>query len=98
MAESRASPNSSVTTVGSMTPRAPRLVVSRYAEPASSTASARFTRMSTADGLSQTRVSQIVQDDRGFIWFGTQYGIDRYDGYEFKVFVHEAGRVNSLAG
>jgi signal transduction histidine kinase/ligand-binding sensor domain-containing protein len=60
--------------------------------------SARFTRMSAADGLSQTRVSQIVEDDRGFIWFGTQYGIDRYDGYEFKVFVHEAGRVNSLAG
>jgi streptogramin lyase len=59
---------------------------------------ARFTRISTADGLSETRVSQIVQDDRGFIWFGTQYGIDRYDGYEFKVFVHEAGRVNSLAG
>jgi signal transduction histidine kinase/ligand-binding sensor domain-containing protein len=59
---------------------------------------ARFTRISTADGLSETRVSQIVQDDRGFVWFGTQYGIDRYDGYEFKVFVHEAGRVNSLAG
>jgi streptogramin lyase len=59
---------------------------------------ARFTRISAADGLSQTRVSQIVQDDRGFIWFGTQYGLDRYDGYEFKVFVHEAGRVNSLAG
>ncbi len=58
----------------------------------------RFTRISTADGLSQTRVSQIVQDDRGFIWFGTQYGLDRYDGYDFKVFVHEAGRVNSLAG
>jgi signal transduction histidine kinase/ligand-binding sensor domain-containing protein len=60
--------------------------------------SARFTRVSTAEGLSQIRVSQIVQDDRGFIWFGTQYGIDRYDGYEFKVFVHEPGRVNSLAG
>jgi signal transduction histidine kinase/ligand-binding sensor domain-containing protein len=59
---------------------------------------ARFTRISTADGLSQTRVSQIVQDDRGFIWFGTQYGLDRYDGYDFKVFVHEAGRMNSLAG
>src|SRR5258707_440164 len=54
--------------------------------------------LSTAQGLSQTRVSQIVQDDRGFIWFGTQYGLDRYDGYEFKVYVHEAGRVNSLAG
>jgi signal transduction histidine kinase/ligand-binding sensor domain-containing protein len=60
--------------------------------------SARFTRISTSNGLSQTRVSQIVQDDRGFIWFGTQYGLDRYDGYEFKVFVHEPGRVNSLAG
>ena len=59
---------------------------------------ARFTRITTTDGLSQTRVSQIVQDDRGFIWFGTQYGLDRYDGYDFKVFVHEAGRVNSLAG
>ena len=60
--------------------------------------SAQFTRISAADGLSQTRVAQIVQDDQGFIWFGTQYGLDRYDGYEFKVFVHEAGRVNSLAG
>jgi signal transduction histidine kinase/ligand-binding sensor domain-containing protein len=59
---------------------------------------ARFVRLSTADGLSETRVSQIVQDDRGFMWFGTQYGINRYDGYEFKVFVHEPGRVNSLAG
>jgi signal transduction histidine kinase/ligand-binding sensor domain-containing protein len=66
--------------------------------PVVGSGSARFTRMSTAEGLSQTRVSQIVQDDRGFTWFGTQYGIDRYDGYEFKVFVHEAGRVNSLAG
>jgi signal transduction histidine kinase/ligand-binding sensor domain-containing protein len=60
--------------------------------------STRFTRVSTADGLSQSRVSQIVQDDRGFIWFGTQYGLDRYDGYEFNVFVHEPGRANSLAG
>jgi len=60
--------------------------------------SARFTRVSTAEGLSQIRVSQIVQDDRGFIWFGTQYGLDRYDGYEFKVFVHVPGRVNSLTG
>jgi ligand-binding sensor domain-containing protein/signal transduction histidine kinase len=58
----------------------------------------RFSRISTSDGLSQTRVSQIVQDDLGFIWFGTQYGLDRYDGYDFKVFVHEAGRAKSLAG
>jgi signal transduction histidine kinase/ligand-binding sensor domain-containing protein len=76
----------------------PRVAAEVVNVPVVEGGSARFTRMSTADGLSQTRVSQIVQDDRGFTWFGTQYGIDRYDGYEFKVFVHEAGRVNSLAG
>src|SRR6266404_6892303 len=58
----------------------------------------RFTRLSTADGLSQTRVSQIVQDDQGFMWFGTQYGLNRYDGYKFRVFKHEPGRANSLSG
>jgi hypothetical protein len=58
----------------------------------------RFRQISTADGLSQTRVAHIVQDDRGFIWFGTQYGLNRYDGYEFKLFVHDPRRTNSLSG
>ncbi|MET0499840.1 MAG: two-component regulator propeller domain-containing protein [Steroidobacteraceae bacterium] len=57
-----------------------------------------FHRLSTADGLSQTRVSQIIQDDLGFIWFGTQYGINRFDGYKFKLFVHELGNEKSAAG
>ena len=57
-----------------------------------------FSRISTEDGLSQKRVSQIVQDDQGFIWFGSQYGLNRYDGYKFKVFKHEPGRTNSLSG
>jgi ligand-binding sensor domain-containing protein len=58
----------------------------------------RFTRLSTEEGLSQTRVSQIVQDDQGFLWFGSQYGLNRYDGYTFKVFKHEPGVANSLGG
>jgi ligand-binding sensor domain-containing protein len=58
----------------------------------------RFTRLSTEDGLSQTRVTQIVQDDQGFIWFASEYGLNRYDGYKFKVFKHEPGRPNSLGG
>jgi hypothetical protein len=58
----------------------------------------RFTRLSTDDGLSQTRVLQIVQDDQGFMWFGSQYGLNRYDGYKFKVFKHEPGNPNSLSG
>jgi PAS domain S-box-containing protein len=58
----------------------------------------RFTRLSKDEGLSQTRVIQIVQDDQGFMWFGSQYGLNRYDGYKFKVFKHEPGRTNSLSG
>ena len=58
----------------------------------------RFSRLSGSPGLSGTRVSQIVQDDLGFIWFGTQYGLDRYDGYHFKVFKHEDDNPNSLGG
>jgi ligand-binding sensor domain-containing protein/signal transduction histidine kinase len=58
----------------------------------------RFERLSTTDGLSQRRVSQIVQDDQGFMWFGTQYGLNRYDGYNFKVFVHDPRNPNSLSG
>lgn len=46
----------------------------------------RFRRLSTGAGLSQTRVEQIAQDDQGFMWFGTQFGLNRYDGYDFKVF------------
>jgi ligand-binding sensor domain-containing protein/signal transduction histidine kinase len=57
----------------------------------------RFSRLSTAQGLSQTRVAQIVQDDRGFMWFGTQYGLNRYDGYTYKVFTHDPARDTSLS-
>jgi ligand-binding sensor domain-containing protein len=58
----------------------------------------RFAHLSTNDGLSQRRVTQVVQDALGFMWFGTQYGLDRYDGYNFKVFVNDPGNRNSLSG
>jgi ligand-binding sensor domain-containing protein len=57
-----------------------------------------FKELSNVSGLSQTRVLQIVQDDQGFMWFGTQYGLDRYDGYEFRVFTPVPGRINGLSG
>jgi signal transduction histidine kinase/ligand-binding sensor domain-containing protein len=57
-----------------------------------------FRQLEDVRGLSQTRVLQIVQDDQGFMWFGTQYGLDRYDGYKFRVFTPVPGRVNSLSG
>ena len=58
----------------------------------------RFVRLSTAQGLSQIKVDHIVQDDQGFMWFGTRFGLYRYDGYTFKVFVNEPGNPNSLDG
>ena len=57
----------------------------------------RFYRLSTNAGLSQTRVEQIVQDNRGFMWFGTQYGLDRYDGYKFKVYTPDSARPDSIS-
>ena len=57
-----------------------------------------FLRLSGAEGLSQHRVTQIVQDNQGFMWFGTQYGLDRYDGYQFKVFKNDPGKPDSFCG
>ncbi|HEY3390996.1 MAG TPA: two-component regulator propeller domain-containing protein, partial [Prolixibacteraceae bacterium] len=39
-------------------------------------------------GLSQSTVFAITQDAQGFMWFGTQDGLNRYDGYSVKVFRH----------
>jgi signal transduction histidine kinase/ligand-binding sensor domain-containing protein len=58
----------------------------------------RYTRLSTSDGLSQTRVDQVVQDNQGFIWLNTLFGLDRYDGYNFKLFVHDPRNPGSLSG
>jgi hypothetical protein len=55
-----------------------------------------FSHISLNTGLSQTRVAQVVQDDDGFLWFATQFGLNRYDGYNFKVFVHDPTKGNSL--
>jgi len=49
-----------------------------------------FTHLSVADGLSHADVRAIAQDRQGFMWFGTWLGgLDRYDGYTFKVYKHD---------
>jgi ligand-binding sensor domain-containing protein/signal transduction histidine kinase len=58
----------------------------------------RFLRPSGIEGLSQNRVTQIVQDDQGFIWLATQHGVDRYDGYQFRLFKNDPHRADSLCG
>ena len=55
----------------------------------SRTISPRFEHLSLEDGLSQSSVYTMHQDRQGFIWMGTQAGLNRYDGHEFKVFANE---------
>jgi PAS domain S-box-containing protein len=57
----------------------------------------RFFHLTTADGLSHNIVYAIVQDPQGFLWFGTQDGLNRYDGTAFTVFRHRRSDPHSLA-
>lgn len=45
-----------------------------------------FHHITVDDGLSQSSVTCMLQDKKGFMWFGTQDGLNRYDGYNIKVF------------
>ncbi|HUH46986.1 MAG TPA: two-component regulator propeller domain-containing protein, partial [Arenibacter sp.] len=48
----------------------------------------KFHHITTIDGLSHNEVRKIVKDTEGFLWFGTQNGLNRFDGYQLKVFKH----------
>lgn len=56
-----------------------------------------FELISRTDGLSNQAVSSIVQDSSGYLWFGTQNGLDRYDGLGFTVFEHDSFDANSIS-
>ena len=55
-----------------------------------------FAKISTQTGLSNSDINTIVQDNDGFIWFGTEYGLNRYDGYEIKHYRNIPGESSSL--
>ena len=57
----------------------------------------RFSRLNLDQGLSQSTVNCIVQDRQGMIWFGTQDGLNRFDGYKFTVFKHDPLEPGSLS-
>ena len=56
----------------------------------------RFERISGEDGLSQATVTAILQDTTGFLWLGTQDGLNRYDGRSFQIFVNDPDDPASL--
>jgi signal transduction histidine kinase/ligand-binding sensor domain-containing protein len=56
-----------------------------------------FSGYSIEDGLSQSVVNCIFQDSRGYIWIGTQNGLNRFDGYNFGVYTYNPGDSTSIA-
>ncbi|MCW8803167.1 MAG: triple tyrosine motif-containing protein, partial [Ignavibacteriaceae bacterium] len=57
----------------------------------------RFEHLTTGNGLFQNVVYSVLQDSRGYLWVGTQDGLNRYDGYNFKVYKYESGNPNSIS-
>lgn len=57
----------------------------------------RFSHLDQKQGLSQNTATAFLRDREGFIWVGTQDGLNRYDGYSFSVYRNIAGDVNSLS-
>ncbi|NLR93623.1 hybrid sensor histidine kinase/response regulator transcription factor [Flammeovirga agarivorans] len=55
-----------------------------------------FNTLTNTDGLNQNTINCLHQDEFGFIWMGTPNGLIRYDGNEFKSFIHEPGDEKSL--
>ena len=57
----------------------------------------RFEHITVEDGLSQNGAFAILQDSKGFMWFGTQDGLNKYDGQNFTVYKHDPDNSNSLS-
>ncbi len=64
---------------------------------AASLENTRFVHISTQHGLSQKTVQAIYQDSVGFMWFGTQEGLNRFDGKELRVYRYSANNSASIA-
>ncbi|MDQ1350323.1 MAG: hypothetical protein QG657_624 [Acidobacteriota bacterium] len=55
-----------------------------------------FQHITIEQGLSQATVNCILQDSKGFMWFGTQDGLNKYDGYTFTVYRHDPQDQNTI--
>src|SRR4051812_29572825 len=56
-----------------------------------------FEHLTSIQGLSHNTINCMVQDREGFMWFGTEAGLNRYDGYAFQVYDHNRTIPSSLS-
>jgi two-component system sensor histidine kinase ChiS len=56
----------------------------------------RFERLTVEDGLSNSQIMFILQDQADYMWFGSQDGLNKYDGYEVTVFRHDGEDPSSI--
>jgi signal transduction histidine kinase/ligand-binding sensor domain-containing protein/class 3 adenylate cyclase len=73
------------------------ILYSQNDEPDGQNNEMRFKQISLEQGLSQNVVTCIIQDRKGFMWFGTEDGLNRYDGYKFVVFKHSTENPKSIS-
>jgi len=58
----------------------------------------KFLHFSEDEGMSNSVINSIYQDDRGFMWFGSQDGLNRFDGYEFSISKSIEGDKSTISG
>ena len=68
-----------------------------FAVSAASGTDIKFGQLSIEHGLSHNCVQAVFHDSRGYLWFGTENGLDQYDGYRIKVYFSEPGDSASLS-
>ncbi|MDO6444280.1 EAL domain-containing protein [Colwellia sp. 1_MG-2023] len=73
------------------------LSFSAFAAPANYDENLKFKHITAADGLSQSYVFDIIQDEEGYIWLATQDGLNKYDGAKFKYYRSNILDEHSLA-
>jgi PAS domain S-box-containing protein len=89
------SASASATTLNSAASSAPNQV--HTVAPPAGDLPLRFDHVATEQGLSNLDVWDVLLDDQGFMWFATLDGLDRYDGYQMRVFKHDHEDPHSLS-
>jgi len=57
----------------------------------------KFKQITIQEGLSQSSIFCVIQDSKGFMWLGTESGVNRYDGYDFIVYSSDVKNPKSLS-